>query len=292
MSFSATEAAFEGFRVVRRKPVIVLLWGAVYLAMFLVMFGVGAGSFARVMALAQAIEQSAETSVEDVRQLGMAYAGMSWLIPVGLVVGAVLSAAVARSVLRPAQDAWGYLRLGKEELRVMAVSVVISLIFGLASAVGFIVIGMIIGAGAASGQAFLFLVALLLGLALVAGLVWMAVRLSLAVPMTLDQGRVIIFESFKATRGQLWPLLGMSVIVFIMTMVVSLLGSIVAMPITLMTGGLNSLAAFDGVSAVEMLQQSWVAIVSWSVINAILSALQLAVLYAPFSAAWQGIRDG
>ena len=125
-----------------------------------------------------------------------------------------------------------------------------------------------------------------------AGLIWLAVRLSLAVPMTLDQGRIVIFESFKATRGRFWPLLGMSVIVFIMTMVVSLLGSIVAMPITLMTGGLNSLAAFDGASAAEMLQQSWVAIISWSVINAILSALQLAVLYAPFSAAWQGLRDG
>ena len=40
---------------------------------------------------------------------------------------------------------------------------------------------------------------LLLGLALVAGLVWLAVRLSLAVPMTLDQCRIVIFESFKAT---------------------------------------------------------------------------------------------
>mgnify|MGYP002652092819 CR=1 FL=1 len=36
MSFSATEAAFEGFRVVRRKPVVVPFWSAVYLAMFAV----------------------------------------------------------------------------------------------------------------------------------------------------------------------------------------------------------------------------------------------------------------
>lgn len=292
MTFSATEAAFEGFRVVRRKPVLVLLWGAVYLAMFLVMFGVGSGSFARIMTLAQAAEQSAEPSLEDVRQLAMAYVGLSWLAPVGLVVAAVLSAAVARAVLRPAEDAWGYLRLGKDELRVMAVSVVISVMLGLASAIGFVVIGTIAHLGGASGQAVMFLIALLLGLGLVALLIWAAVRLSLAVPMTLDRGRIVILESFKATRGHFWPLLGMSVIVFIMTMVVSLLGSIVAMPITLMTGGLERLAVLDGVPAMAMLGQAWPAILGWSVVNAVLSALQLAVLYAPFSAAWQGLRDG
>ena len=292
MTFSATEAAFEGFRVVRRKPVLVLLWGAVYLAMFLVMFGVGSGSFARIMTLAQAVEQSAEPSLEDVRQLAMAYVGLSWLAPVGLVVAAVLSAAVARAVLRPAEDAWGYLRLGKDELRVMAVSVVIGVMLGLASAIGFIVIGTIAHLGGASGQAVMFLIALLLGLGLVALLIWAAVRLSLAVPMTLDRGRIVILESFKATRGHFWPLLGMSVIVFIMTMVVSLLGSIVAMPITLMTGGLERLAVLDGVPAMAMLGQAWPAILGWSVVNAVLSALQLAVLYAPFSAAWQGLRDG
>lgn len=292
MTFSATEAAFEGFRVVRRKPVLVLLWGAVYLAMFLVMFGVGSGSFARIMTLAQAVEQSAEPSLEDVRQLAMAYVGLSWLAPVGLVVAAVLSAAVARAVLRPAEDAWGYLRLGKDELRVMAVSVVISVMLGLGSAIGFVVIGTIAHLGGASGQAVMFLIALLLGLGLVALLIWAAVRLSLAVPMTLDRGRIVILESFKATRGHFWPLLGMSVIVFIMTMVVSLLGSIVAMPITLMTGGLERLAVLDGVPAMAMLGQAWPAILGWSVVNAVLSALQLAVLYAPFSAAWQGLRDG
>jgi hypothetical protein len=41
-----------------------------------------------------------------------------------------------------------------------------------------------------------------------------------------------------------------------------------------------------------MLGQAWPAILGWSVVNAVLSALQLAVLYAPFSAAWQGLRDG
>ena len=36
--------------------------------------------------------------------------------------------------------------------------------------------------------------------------------------------------------------------------------------------------------------QAWPALLVSSVVNAFLSALQLAVLYAPFSAAWQAIR--
>ena len=42
MSFSATDAAFEGFRVVRRHPVVALAWGLTYLLLYVVMFGFGA----------------------------------------------------------------------------------------------------------------------------------------------------------------------------------------------------------------------------------------------------------
>ena len=36
MSFSATDAAFEGFRVVRRRPAVALAWGLTYLLLYLV----------------------------------------------------------------------------------------------------------------------------------------------------------------------------------------------------------------------------------------------------------------
>ena len=41
MSFSATDAAFEGFRVVRRHPIVAVAWGLVYLAVYVAMFGLG-----------------------------------------------------------------------------------------------------------------------------------------------------------------------------------------------------------------------------------------------------------
>ena len=290
MSFSATEAAFEGFRIVRRKPVVVLFWSAVYLTVFAATFLIGAPSLARIMAMAETV-QSSEPSVADMEQLGLAYSGfLAWVTPLFLLSGAVLSAAVARSVLRPEQSAWGYLRLGRDELRVLAVSIAMGLILGVIGAVGFTIVSLLFAVGTSSGQAILFLVALLVALGVIAGLIWLGVRLSLAVPMTLDRGRITLFESFKATKGRFWPMLGMTLIVAIMTLVVSFLGGIVAMPITLITGGLERLAQVDGAAYAEILTTAWPALTAWSVVNAILSALQLAVLYAPFSAVWRDVR--
>jgi hypothetical protein len=292
MSFSATEAAFEGFRVVRRHPMTALFWGLAYLVLFLGMFGLGAGQWAAIMASAEAMEQSSNPSPEDLMALGRAYAGLVvWMAPLSLVVGAVLSAAVARSVLRPTESAWGYLRLGMDEVRVLAVTVAIALIVGLSSGVLFGLVGIAFGIGAESGQAVMFLLALVLTLGAVGLIVWLSVKLCLAVPITMDRRKFSLFESFAATKGQFWPLLGMALLAIVMSFVVSILGTIISAGTDLATGGVAGLSRFDGLTTGEVLAQGWSAILVWSVVNAFLSALQLAVLYAPFSSAWQGLRE-
>lgn len=292
MSFSATDAAFEGFRVVRRHPITALSWGLVYLVMFLVVFGLGAGQLASIMAAAEAVEQSANPTPEELVALGQTYMGLLvWMAPLGLATGAVLSAAVARSVLRPAESAWGYLRLGMDELRVLAVTIAIALIVGLASSLVFTVVGVVFGLGSSSGQALVILLSLVLGLGAVALVVWLSVKFCLSVPMTIDRRKIVLFESFNATKGRFWSLLGMAIIALIMSFVVSILGTIISAGTDLATGGIARLSALDGLSTIEILAQAWPAILVWSVVNAVLSALQLAVLYAPFSAAWQGLRN-
>jgi hypothetical protein len=292
MSFSATDAAFEGFRVVRRHPITALSWGLVYLVMFLVVFGLGAGQLASIMAAAEAVEQSANPTPEELVALGQTYMGLLvWMAPLGLATGAVLSAAVARSVLRPAESAWGYLRLSMDEVRVLAVTLAIALIVGLASSLVFTVVGVVFGLGSSSGQALVILLSLVLGLGAVALVVWLSVKFCLSVPMTIDRRKIVLFESFNATKGRFWSLLGMAIIALIMSFVVSILGTIISAGTDLATGGIARLSALDGLSTIEILAQAWPAILVWSVVNAVLSALQLAVLYAPFSAAWQGLRN-
>ncbi len=290
MTFSATEAAFEGFRTVRRHPLAIVFWGLAYLVFFAVFFFLFGGTLASVMATTRGME-GGQPSPQDMEALGQTYLGfMGLVMPLALVLGAVLNAAVARAVLRPQDNSFGYLRLGADELRVLAVSVIIAILFFAASIVLFALVGLAAGLAAQANQGLAVLIGILLGLAAVAALVWLSIRLSLAVPITLAEKRIAPFESFQLTRGKTLQLLGMAIIAFIMSILVSLLGTIIALPVTMTTGGLQQLANFDGQSTAQIIQAAGLGILAWGVVNAVFSALQLAVLYAPFSAAYRDIK--
>jgi hypothetical protein len=179
-----------------------------------------------------------------------------------------------------------------DEVRVLVVSIVLAIVFMVLSVVVFGVIGIAAGVTAAADMPALWLLVVLLGLGGLALLIWLAVRLSLAVPITMAERRISIFGSFAVTKGRFWPLLGMSLLAVVMSFVVSLLGSLVAMPLQLLAGGLDGLAQLDGESLPAILQAAWPAITIWIVINAVMSALQVAVIYAPFSAAYRDIKGG
>lgn len=291
MRFSATEAAFEGFRIVRRHPLAILFWGLAYVVFFIAFFALVGGQLAGVIAQAEAL-QGGEPDVSDLQALGQSYFTILGLgAPLGLLLSAVLSAGVARAVLNPSQKAFGYLRLGADELRVLAVNLILSIALGL----GFFVLAMIVGVAAGvvaqGNQGAGVLVGVLLGLAFAVLAIWIAVRLSLAVPLTMAEKRIAPFASFAVTKGHFWPLLGMAVIAFIMSILVSLLGSVIALPIMMFTGGgLAQLAALEGQSTQAILQTAAPGLLAWGVVNAIVSALQLAVLYAPFAAAYRDIK--
>ncbi|MEQ7155896.1 hypothetical protein [Brevundimonas aurifodinae] len=291
MRFSATEAAFEGFRIVRRNPLAIVFWGLAYVVFFVAFFALVGGQLAGVIAQAEAL-QGGEPDVSDLQALGQSYFTILGLgAPLGLLLSAVLSAGVARAVLNPSQKAFGYLRLGPDELRVLAVNLILSIALG----VGFFVLAMIVGVAAGvvaqGNQGAGVLVGVLLGLAFAVLAIWIAVRLSLAVPLTMAEKRIAPFASFGVTKGHFWPLLGMAVIAFIMSILVSLLGSVIALPIMMFTGGgLAQLAGLEGQSTAAILQTAGPGLLAWGVVNAIVSALQLAVLYAPFAAAYRDIK--
>ena len=291
MSFSASDAAFEGFRLVRRHPLAVDFWSLAYLVFFALLFGAFGAGLAEVMAAAKAIEDSNDFTVSSFQSLAQAYGTFVWLmIPLSLVAGGILNAAVARAVLRPADSAFGYLRLGADELRVIAVSLILSLVMTAVAMVGFGVAGGLAGLAVAIGQNALYLPVVLIGLATVAVLVWLALRLSLAVPITLAEKRITPFASFALTKGKSLPLLGMGIIAFVMSLLVGLLVDIIGTPATLAVGDLDGLGALQGETTLSIIQQAWPVLVTWGVINAVMSALQLAVLYAPFSAAYRDIK--
>jgi hypothetical protein len=291
MTFSATDAAFEGFRIVRSNPMAVVFWAVAYILFFAVFFAAFGGSLASLMATTEGLEGT-QPSQQDLAGLGQAYIGfLGVALPLGLILGAVLNAAVARAVLKPGDKRFGSLRLGGDELRVLAVSVTLAIVIGVAALVLFAVVAVAAGVAAQTSQGLAVIVGILLGLASVVALIWISIRLSLAVPLTVAEKRIAPFASFALTRGKTLPLLGMAVIAGVMYILVSMLGTIIALPVTMATGGgMAQLAEFDGQSTQQILQVAGPGLIAWGVVNAVFSALQLAVLQAPFSAAYRDLK--
>jgi hypothetical protein len=291
MGFSATEAAFEGFRVVRRKPMAVIFWALFYMLIMVAALALIGGSLIGLMGMAEELEATSPTSPEAFMPILASYmAILAVVLPVSLVASAMIYAAVARAVLRPAESAFGYLRLGMDEVRVLVVSLVLFVVFMALTALLGGIVGVAIAVTAAAEAPALWLLVVLLVLAAIAVCIWLAVRLSLAIPITMAERRIAIFDSFALTKGRFWPLLGMALLAGVMSIVVSLLGSLVGMPIQLATGGLEGLAGLEGESLPVIIQAAWPAITAWIVLNAVMSALQVAVVYAPFSAAYRDIK--
>jgi len=298
MAFSATDAAFEGFRLVRRNPVALVGWTLLYLVYTLATL-FAAGGMMRSMSVwmeqVEALEagpppSSPEALLPVMESYFAAMSHMVWAIPLSLVIGAVLMAAIARAVLTPGTGGFGYMRLGMDEVRVFVVTIVIAILYAIACGIALVAAAVIGGIAISAIEGWGALVMVLAILAAIAFIIWLGVRWSLAVPITIDQKKFAIFDSFAVTKGRFWPLLGMAAIAFIMVIIVSLLAGIVTMPISMMGG----MSMFGNMSddPTEMFRNfnptsPWM--IASSVVNAIVYALTVSVLYAPFSAAYRDI---
>ena len=276
--------------MVRRHPLAILFWGVAYLIFMVALFGLFGSTLATMLATTQSLE-GAQPSPQEMEALGGTYLNfMGLMLPLAIVLGAVLNAAVARAVLRPQDKAFGYMRLGGDELRVLAVTVLLAIVFAAVTMVLFTIVGVLGGLAAQANQGVGILVGVLTGLCAVAVIVWLAVRLSLAIPVTLAEKRISPFASFAMTKGHSLSLLGMAVIAVIMSLLVSILGTIIALPITMATGGLQQLAEMDGQTTAQILQAAGPGLLAYGAVQSIFSALQVAVIYAPFSAAYRDLK--
>ena len=292
MTFPATDCAFEGFRLTRRAPLAVLSWAAAYAVFIGLMFLLVGPHFVTVLSVITEMQAQGQTepSPEDVERLAQAYGVIiGWAMPLGLLFSAVISTAIARSVIRPEDRKFGYLRVGKDELRVLGASLLVSLIMFAVTFVGFMIVTLAT-AGAMALPA-LWLVVVLLSLAIIGLLIWLSVRLSLVVPSTFAEGRIMLKPAFAMTGKKVfWPLLGMAIIAGIMAMLVGLLGSAVAAPLSLMVGGSEQLVAMQGASVPSLLSALGPMLAVSLVVQAVLSAAQIVIMYAPFSAAYLQLK--
>lgn len=237
MSVRPTDAALEGLRIMRRKPPVVLAWAAFSLVMLPIL-----GLIAKIVlgeegreALAGRVGSADPRELLDlITHLGGA---MVLLIALALVLGAVLQAAIIRSVIEPDNDRLAYLRLGREEVQLLIVSLITW-----AAALGVTVIpsgAVVLGAALLSGAAAGWF-ATLGALAVIGLSMWVAVRLSLLGPHAFSHHHIDVRAAWIQTHGQFFRLLAMFAMTIALSAVVSIIGATISGVLgNLISGGVD-----------------------------------------------------
>lgn len=237
MSVRPTDAALEGLRTMRRKPVTVIAWAAFSLVMLPIL-----GLIAKIVlgeegrtALAGRVGSADPRELLDlITHLGGA---MVLLIALALVLGSVLQAAIIRSVIEPRNDRFAYLRLGREEVQLLIVSLITW-----AAALGVTVIpsgAVVLGAALLSGPAAGWF-ATLGALAVIGLSMWVAVRLSLLGPHAFSHHHIDIRAAWIQTHGQFFRLLAMFAMTIVLSAIVSIMGATVSSVVgNLISGGMQ-----------------------------------------------------
>lgn len=298
MAFSATESAFEGFRIVRRSPMTIVFWALAYLAVIAAFVFLAGNNLPAFLEAAETLDGATEPTPEQMLPFFQAYAAMVGpMLPISIVLGAMLNAAVARAVVRPSESALGYLRIGMDELRVFVVTLVLGIIIGLLAVVALFVMAAVVGGLALAFGGDNPGPAILIGIACYvlwfAFIIWLSVRFSLAVPITVAERRFAIFDSWGMTKGHVWSLIGMTILAFVLAIVVQILISVVALPIVYFaTDGFSALGQIEGMTPMEVFQTMAPLGITVVIVSTVLSALQLAIMYAPYASAYMGLTGG
>ena len=132
----------------------------------------------------------------------------------------------------------------------------------------------------------------------IAVLVWLALRLSMAAPMTFADNQFRLFESWALTKGQGWRLLGVALLVVVFVIGVEILIGAVLLGTVFAAGG--SLAALHGEAGFEafmarpplaILRDVWPWATVIGVIGALFSAVVQAIFYAPWAAVHRALTS-
>ncbi|WP_406851585.1 hypothetical protein WEU32_08370 [Brevundimonas sp. BH3] len=283
MKFGPTDAVFEGFRITRQKPVLLLWLGLVYAVISAITVALAYQSFVELMGFVATIQAGQEPDEALAMQLLGAYGRViAVALPLSLVASAIIWPAIVRSVLTPEDSRFGYLRLGRDELNTFVVVLALSLVWVAA----LVLAGAIVGLAALAGVAFAVLTGLLVFFGLVAFALWFGVKFSLAVPITVAEKRIAIMDSFRMTKGHFWPLLGMAFLAGILSFGVNLLVNIIAMPFAAISGGGFGLLTGQGVTALTI-----IGFIGTVVLSLLMASAQALILYAPFVSAYRMLKQ-
>jgi len=256
MTFSIGTAVGSGFTLVGRRPLSVVSWGFfVYLALF-VLFGVGV-AIVGLPALSQLGSLgNAQADPSAASRIVLAMFLALWpamlLVMIGSIfVGVMVQGAVFRSILEPDHKAFFSLRFGPAEVALLLLLLLYIPVFIVAWLVSAVVVGGLVFAAHEIHGFLGGFVAFIGCVAYALAFMWIALRFSLAGPMTFAERRVRFFGSWTLTQGQGWRLFGLAWLLVLVWIAVSIGYSIVSAIINLLFTGaaMASILAASGGSA-------------------------------------------
>jgi len=240
-TFSPVQAALEGVRMTRRKPLVVLAWAACYFAMLVVLGLVVAFAFGGTVRADLALLSRTNDLRELFDIIARRQGTLLPLIAFAVALQSVISVAIMRAVVRPQERRLAYLRVGAEEARQFVVAlvgwVVALVVTALPSAVLVLIGAGLISLGAVQTNRWVEV----LGAIAVAGLsIWAGVRLSLLSITTFAEGRLSLRRTWTLTDHHFWHLLGMYAVAVVLTILVGVAQTVVSGLILALSGGVTN----------------------------------------------------
>ena len=298
--------AFEGFRIIREKPKLILFWGLVLLIggtlSQVLMVAIAGPDFERMQALGpERMFAAMSNPTPDPGTLAMAQnisTAFAAAVPILLITSAILSCAVFRAtwvqgsrgiqesggIGGRADDRFGYLRVGIDEARQLVVTIlyyVLAMVLILADSIVSDLVASVAGGAivaAALSLAGLVVVALLL------------VRLSLCGVQSFDRKKIDVFGSWTLTSKQGWTLVGGYVVTGVMTAFVYLLctGIFGAFVVAINGAHLAAVNHLVNKDATSMQAYFTPLTIAWTVIgNMLVSPLLVALMTGAQAAAYR-----
>lgn len=295
-SFSAAEAIGSGFQLIRREPRTMLIWIAAYAVFAALMYGLMFAAMPELLGYYQEIGRSALQGVEPDEAQAMAMASrMLGLMPVlallGLAAYSVMLGAVYRARLHPDDRRFGYLRFGRSELWLAVTMVVWSILMlviylGVAVVLGGVA-GIAGGLGGDNSAGFLvpFFIAVCLGVLLMLAIM---MRLSLALPMSHDQRRLVIFESWRITRGRTLKMLGVGVAIVVMVWVIEL--AVLGVLFGLLVGSVGGLEALASAPSGQLADKLVLWIPVFAILAAVFGVLMFVIMATPIADIYRQLK--